>query len=170
MILPFHSALFHEELVPCKVTFEFSVVRFMAWFTSLQHSLLQPSCCLSASESPGALSSHRQPTETGDGRSWMDSLLPSPGHSLFASLAKGVWHWRNKERRPLPKGFTSKQMLVQGYLKISRWMTSQWEISSWLNERVCGKCLLPMSNSSSAEKAGSSGDIAASFSWNRMQD
>lgn len=28
----------------CKVMFELSMVRFIIWFTSLQHSLLQPSC------------------------------------------------------------------------------------------------------------------------------
>lgn len=55
-----------------------------------------------------ALSSCGQPMERRAGRSWTESLLPSPCHPLFVCLAKGVWYWRNKEMRLLAMGFTAQ--------------------------------------------------------------
>lgn len=129
----------------CKVLFQVSMVRFVIWFTSLQNS---PAPAWPLSECVGVA---RCPllSQTAHGKaSWqkLDGLSASL-HPLFVCLAKGLKHWRNKETRPLPKGFT-----VQADVSArASWKfpdTFQWKPASWLNEhgleRVCFPWISPL--------------------------
>lgn len=49
--------------------------------------------------------------------------------------------------------YSPRRCCCSGFLEISRWTIFQWKKASWLNEHVCGMCLLPMDNSSFAEKS-----------------
>lgn len=110
IILPFHSSLFHSELVHCKAVFEFSMIRFIVW-TSLQKSLLHPDCCTSMLVLLTALCPHRQPREKWAGRSRTDCLLPLPSDPLFVS-PRVFGTEETRRQGHCPRGLLSKQMLA----------------------------------------------------------